>query len=122
MSTPPFSFRIPPETVDRIRQQFPDFNEKKEGDKKKQGDKKRDGVNTKVLLELVERGLGTDPSQQLQEQLAAGGEELRDLRAEVRQLRQNLSVVLELVLMNLSDDQEQAERIIKQLKKRGGLC
>ncbi|MCS7466282.1 hypothetical protein NZK35_06285 [Stieleria sp. ICT_E10.1] len=109
MPEPAYSVRLSADVVEQIRRQYPDFD----------SPRKERGVNTNVLKELVKRGLGADPSQQLQEQLATGREELRDLREEVRQLRKSLSVVLELVLLNLSNDPQRAEDIIRLLRKKG---
>lgn len=109
MPEPNYSVRLSADVVEQIRRQYPDFG----------SPRNKRGVNTNVLKDLVERGLGADPSQQLQEQLATDREDLRDLREEVRQLRKSLSVVLELVLLNLSDNPDGAEDIIRLLRKRG---
>ncbi|MEM7312992.1 MAG: hypothetical protein AAF497_07555 [Planctomycetota bacterium] len=109
MSTRSLSTRVPDELVDRIKQQFPDF------------DKKR-GANSGIVLELLERGLSAEPAQGRAEQLASEREELRDLQHEVRQLRKNLSVVLELVLLNLTDEPKRAENIIRLLREGGVLA
>lgn len=107
------SVRLSEELVRRIQQQYPEFD--------RNAGRGGAGSKSEIVRELIERGLGSDPAQAIEERLAETHESSRDIQNEIRQLRSDLSVVLELVLLNLSGDPEEAARIIALLKEKGAI-
>ena len=122
MTEQAFSVRLSEQVTSQIRAQNPDF-------RVGQGMGAGRGQNSKILRDLIERGLERDPMQQVAEGLANVEKQTRDVREETRnvrnevaELRTNLSVVLELILLNLTASPEDATRIIALLKEKGAIA
>ena len=80
---------------------------------------KRGVTLSEFLREFVTDALERDAAQDVADELARLGDESRDLRHEIQQLRNNLSIVLELVLRNAPAEKEQIDSVLKEIKERG---
>ena len=112
MADKPYSIRLPEDLVNRICERYPDFL-----DKEKKGAKKTD-----ILKELIELGLGSDPSQVLAHEIAGLKEKFRDQQSELEDVKRNLSTVLQLLLRNATSfSPDKVEETLAELKLSGKL-
>ena len=73
---------------------------------------------SEYMRETLTQALQRDDATSTANELARLCDETKDLRAEILQLRSNLSIVLELVLRNAPGSQEEVDAVLQQLRER----
>ena len=113
MSNKPFSLRLSQQVINRIREKHPEFGQSEQANK---------GVNSNILRELIEQGLGSDPKQILAHEITSLKECVRDHQSELENVKRNLSTTLQVLLRNVGQfSAEELEESIAKLKYEGKL-
>lgn len=111
MADKSFSIRLNTETIQQIRERFPDFASDTE---------KKKGGNSDILRTLIEAGLNADPRQMLSAELIEVKEAIRDNNSEIQAVKRNFSTILQVLLRNAGDFSTEAiEETLSKLKEEG---
>lgn len=111
MADKSFSIRLNTETIQQIRDRFPEFASETE---------KKKGGNSDVLRKLIEAGLNADPKQMLSAELVDVKEAIRDNNLEIQAIKRNFSTILQVLLRNVGDfSSEAVEETLAKLKEEG---